>query len=446
MKILVIGSGGREHALVWKIAQSKRVSKIYCAPGNPGISGVKLVHLLGGSVLTPAENVPIKADDLEALVDFAKDKKIDLTIVGPEIPLIEGITDLFEQNGLVVIGPSKKASQIEGSKVFAKKLMLKYDIPSAKFAVFDDYNYAKAFLKTQKYPQVLKADGQCAGKGVAVCRSEKEAQKFLKLLMQDKIFGSSGNQIIVEECLNGQEISFIVATDGKDFVTLLLSQDHKPIFDEDRGPNTGGMGAYAPVSFVSKKLIKRIEEEIVAPTIKAMAKEGCIYKGILYPGLILTKEGPKVLEFNCRFGDPETQPLMMLLKSDIVDLFGAIVKGRINNFKLKWHKKSAVCVVLTSPGYPGKYRKGEVIYGLPRLYARAALANGVVAFHAGTKESDGEIVTGGGRVVGITATGSNLAAAMKNAYKYIGKNGVHFSGMHYRKDIGKKGLNKKLWL
>lgn len=428
MKILVIGSGGREHALVWEIAQSPKVTKIYCAPGNPGTSKL-------------AENISIKVDDLPLLLKFAKKKKIDLTVVGPEIPLIKGITDLFEQNGLAVVGPSYKAAQIEGSKVFAKKLMLKYGIPSAKFAVFDDYSYAQAFLKTQKYPLVVKADGQCAGKGVAVCKNEKEAQNFLKLLMIDKIFSSSGNKIIIEECLSGQEVSFMVATDGKDFVTLLPSQDHKRVFDGDRGPNTGGMGAYAPVPFVDKKLIKRIEKEIVAPTISAMVKEGCTYKGILYPGLILTRDGPKVLEFNCRFGDPETQPLMMLLKSDIIDLFIAITKNRIKNFKLKWYKGSAVCVVLSSKGYPGDYEKGREI-----SLARSHLAKReVVVFHAGTKKTDGKIVTSGGRVVGITATGSSLAAAMKNAYKYIGRNGVYFSGMHYRKDIGKKGLNKKLW-
>lgn len=427
MKILVIGSGGREHALVWKIAQSKKVKKIYCIPGNPGID-------------TLAENIPIDAAHLEELAGFAKGKKIDLTVVGPEVPLINGIVDLFEHNHLKIIGPRKKAAQIEGSKVFAKKLMLKYKIPTAPFAVFDDANLARIFLKTQKYPLVLKADGQCAGKGVKVCKDEKEAQAFLKQLMVDKIFGLSGNQVIIEECLAGQEVSFMVATDGQDFVTLLPSQDHKRVFDGDCGPNTGGMGAYAPVPFVSKKLIKRIEKEIIAPTIKAMAKEGCPYKGILYPGLILTGSGPKVLEYNCRFGDPETQPLMTLLKSDIINLFWAIQKNKIRNIKLRWNKGSAVCVVLTSKGYPGDYEKGREIIGLEQLGGN----ENIVAFHAGTKQDGDKIITSGGRVLGITATGSSLKQAMENAYKYIGKRAVYFSGMHYRKDIGKKGLRKKL--
>lgn len=433
MKILNVGSGGREHALVWKIVQSKKVSRIYCAPGN---SGTGLL----------ADNIPIKSDDIKSLVKFAKKEKIDLTVVGPEAPLISGIADLFEKNNLSIIGPSQKASQIEGSKVFAKKLMLKYSIPTAQFAVFDDYNYAKTFLKTQKYPLVIKADGQCLGKGVKVCKNKKEAQQFVKLLMENKIFGTSGNKIIIEECLSGQEVSFTVATDSIDFVTLLPSQDHKPIFDGDRGPNTGGIGAYAPVPFVDKKLIKRIEKEIVAPTIAAMKKENCNYKGILYPGLILTKDGPKVLEFNCRFGDPETQPLMLLLKSDIVDIFEAIINDKVKKLKISWYKSSAVCVVLVSDGYPGEYKKGVEIKGLTKPFARAALTEGVLVFHSGTKESDGKIITSGGRVLGVTGRGKSLKEAIRNTYKIIGKPNVYFRGMHYRHDIGQKGLNKKLWL
>lgn len=423
MKVLVIGSGGREHVLVWKIAQSKRVSKIYCAPGNPGIEEI-------------AEAVSIKAEELDKLVQFAKSKKIDLTVVGPEVPLIYGIVDLFEKEGLKIIGPSKKAAQIEGSKVFSKKLMLKYKIPTAQFAVFDDYPLAKTFLKSQKYPLVIKADGQCAGKGVAVCKDEPSGQKFLKQLMIDKFFGDSGNKVIIEECLKGQEVSFMAATDGKDFVTLLPSQDHKPVFDGDRGPNTGGMGAYAPVPFVNKKLIKKIEKEIVAPTIAAMAKEGCLYQGILYPGLILTKDGPKVLEYNCRFGDPETQPVLFLLKSDIIDLFQAILNQRIKNIKLRWMKGSAVCVVLASKGYPGEYEKGKEIFGLDKIAGKKE----VVTFHAGTRKINRKIVTNSGRVLGVTSRGTNLKNAINNVYKNIGKNGVHFPGMHYRKDIGRKGL------
>lgn len=435
MKILVIGSGGREHALVWKIAQSKKVSKIFCAPGNTGTSEF-------------AENIPIKIDEIDKLVKFAVKNKIDLTIVGPEAPLIAGIADLFQKHQLPIIGPSQQAAQIEGSKVFAKKLMLKYKIPTADFAVFDDYQYAKQFLSTQKYPLVIKAEGQCLGKGVMVCQNEGSAQNFLKEIMVKHIFANEGKRIIIEECLTGQEISFMVATDGKDFISLLPSQDHKRVFDNDKGPNTGGMGAYAPVPAVDDKLIKRIENEIVAPTIKAMAKEGCLYQGILYPGLILTKDGPKVLEYNCRFGDPETQPVLSLLKTDIIDLFEAIIDKKLKNYKLEWYEGAAVCVVLTAKGYPGVYKKGHII-----TFARAALANGVdklqsddvSIFHAGTKTVDGKIVSSGGRVLSVTAKETSLKKAINKIYKYLGKNSIHFSGMHYRKDIGQKGLDKRLW-
>ena len=427
MKVLVIGAGGREHALVWKIAKSHKVDKIYCAPGNPGTSQL-------------AENISLDVSDLSGLLKFAKDKKIGLTVVGPENPLIDGIVDLFTKNKLAIIGANKKAARIEGSKVFAKKLLLKYKIPTADFAVFDNYDYAVSYLQKQKFPLVIKADGQSLGKGVAVCQSQTEAQKFLKLLIIEKVFGKSGDQIIIEECLTGPEVSFIVATDGTNFVSFLPSQDHKRVFDNDMGKNTGGMGAYAPVPFVSRALIKRIEKEIVGPTLKAMSEEGSDYHGILYPGIILTKDGPKVLEFNCRFGDPETQPLMMLLKTDIIDVFEAIVKKKVRNLKLDWYKGSSVCVVLTSKGYPGNYDKGKVIDGLLKPFVRGPLANAVSIFHSGTKKVDGKVVTNGGRVLGITARGNNLSSALKNVYKNIGKNGVHFSGMHYRTDIGKKGL------
>ncbi len=429
MKVLVIGSGGREHALVWKIAQSKKVTKIYCAPGNPGTAQI-------------AKNISINPDKLNLLVQLAIKEKIDLTIVGPEIPLIGGIVDLFEKNNLTIIGPNRKAAQIEGSKVFSKKLMLKYGIPTAPFAVFDDYPLALKFIKTQKYPLVIKADGQCAGKGVAVCNNEKEAGNFITTLMKDKVFGSSGNQIIIEECLRGPEVSFMVATDGNNFISLLPSQDHKRINDNDRGPNTGGMGAYTPIPYVRKNLIKRIETEIVGPTLRALKKEGCIYKGILYPGLILTRDGPKVLEFNCRFGDPETQPLMMTLKSDIITLFEAIINKSINKYKLKWYKGASVCIVLASSGYPGIYEKGKVIKGLEKYQD----LKDVCAFHAGTNIVKGKITTCGGRVLGVTGRGKNLSKAMRNVYKIIGDNGINFPGMQYRKDIGRKGLKKSLWI
>ncbi len=429
MKILVIGSGGREHALVWKIAQSQKADEVYCAPGNPGTAQI-------------AKNISINASQLGLLVQLVKKEKIDMTIVGPEIPLIGGIVDLFEKNNLTIIGPNAKGAQIEGSKVFAKKLMLKYGIPTAPFAVFDDYPLALKFIKTKKYPLVIKADGQCAGKGVAVCKNEKDARNFITTLMKDKVFGQSGNQIIIEECLNGPEVSFMVATDGNNFISLLPSQDHKRINDNDRGPNTGGMGAYTPIPYVDKKMIRKIELEIVKPTLKAMKKEGCMYKGILYPGLIITRDGPKVLEFNCRFGDPETQPLMMMLKSDIIELFEAIMNKRINKFKLKWYKGASVCVVLAAGGYPGDYEKGKDVKGLERYKD----LKDVCAFHAGTNIIKGKIVTSGGRVLGVTARGKNLSMAMRNVYKIIGVDGINFSGMQYRKDIGRKGLKKSLWI
>jgi phosphoribosylamine--glycine ligase len=428
MKVLVIGSGGREHALIWKIAQSKKTSKIFCAPGNAGTNEL-------------AENVAIGIGELDRLVDFAKSERIDLTIVGPEAPLIAGITDLFEKNKLPIVGPTKRAARIEGSKIYAKKLLLWNKIPTAKFACFDHYKYAAEFLKTPKYPLVIKAEGQCLGKGVMVCKDENTAQKFIRESMVEGIFKDEGRRIVIEEYLEGKEISFMVATDGKDFVTLLPSQDHKPAFDGDRGSNTGGMGAYAPVPFVDKKLIKRIEEEIVRPILKAMAEHNNPYRGILYPGLILTKDGPKVLEFNCRLGDPETQPVLSLLDSDIIDLFDAIIHNKIKNSRLKWKKGAAVCVVLASKGYPGEYKKGIAIHGLESL----ANEKDVIAFHAGTKTVKDKVVTNGGRVLGITSFGHNLNQAIKNAYKHIGKQGVHFSGMQYRRDIGIKGLKKSLW-
>ena len=320
-------------------------------------------------------------------------------------------------------------------------LMKKYGIPTANFKVFTGYKEALLYAQSQKYPLVVKADGQCLGKGVVVAKNFNQAKAFIHKLLIDKVFGSSGKKIIIEECLTGQEISFMVATDGKDFVSLLTSQDHKRIFDNDRGPNTGGMGAYAPVPFVDKKLIGRIETEIVAPTLFALKKEECDYNGILYPGLILTKEGPKVLEFNCRFGDPETQPVLSLLKTDLIDVFQSILKKQISRLKLSWIRGFSVCVVVASKGYPGVYEKG-----IPITFARAALnKNFATIFHAGTKLIDKKTITTGGRVLGITGIGKSLKEAIKNSYKAIDRKIVSFSGMQYRRDIGQKGLNKNLW-
>lgn len=422
MKILIIGSGAREHALGWKIKQSPLVTKIYFAPGNPGTKQI-------------GENVNIVVTDIKKLLKFAKEKKIDLTVVGPETPLVFGISDVFKKEKLKIIGPSKCASQIESSKIFAKQLMKKYKIPTASYFSFNNFTQAKEHLAKTKYPVVIKADGLCMGKGVAVCKNKKEAEIFLKQLIVDKIFGKSGEKIIIEECLYGQEISFMVITDGKDFLSLSPSQDHKRLIDNNQGPNTGGMGAYTPVPFVDQKLIKQIEKEIVAPTIKAMAKEGCRYEGILYPGLILTREGPKVLEYNCRFGDPETQPLMMQMESDLVEIFLAQQKKQLKNKKLIFKKGFSVGVVLASKGYPGKYEKGDQIFRLNKIKS-----DDVQIFHAGTKEENKKIVTNGGRVLSVTSTGKTLGEAIKKAYRQIGKKGIHFKGMQFRHDIGKNGL------
>lgn len=427
LKILVVGSGGREHALVWKLVKFPKVKKIYCAPGNAGTSQI-------------AQNIPVDSLDIKGLIKFAKNEKIDLTFIGPEAPLIEGIVDKFRKNNLVIIGPDRKAARIEGSKIFAKKLMIKYGIPTAGFKVFTDFKKADYFAKTSKYPLVVKADGQCLGKGVLVARNYNEAEKFLKKLLHDKIFGEHGAKVIIEEYLTGQEVSFMAATDGVDFVSFLTSQDHKRIRDDDRGQNTGGMGAYTPVPFIDQKLIQRIENEIVKPTLSAMRKEGSLYQGILYPGLILTKDGPKVLEFNCRFGDPETQPVLSLLKTDLIDVFEAIQKRQVNKLKLSWHKGFAVCVVIASKGYPGKYEQG-----IPITFAKAALANNSVIFHSGTRKLGNKIISAGGRVLGVTGQGKSLKLAIKNTYKEIDNNSIYFSGMQFRHDIGQKGLNKKLW-
>ena len=422
MKILIIGSGGREHALGWKIKQSPLVSKIYFAPGNPGTKEI-------------GENVSIEVTDIKNLLKFAKVNKINLTVVGPETPLVLGIVDVFKKEKLKIFGPSKKASQIEGSKTFSKDLMKKYKIPTADYFIFNNFDEAKNHLLHAKYPLVIKADGLCMGKGVAVCKNRKESEKFLTELMVDKIFGESAKKIIIEECLYGQEISFMVITDGKDFLSFLPSQDHKRLITNNQGPNTGGMGAYTAVPFVDKKLLKQIEKEIVIPTIKAMAKEGCIYEGILYPGLILTREGPKVLEYNCRFGDPETQPLMMQLESDLVEIFLAQQKKQLKNKKIIFKTGFSVSVVLASAGYPEKYKKGDQIYGLDKIDDK-----NVQIFHAGTKELDKKILTNGGRVLSVTGHEETLEKTIEKVYQYIGKKAVNFKGMQFRKDIGKNGL------
>lgn len=420
MKILIVGSGGREHALAWKISQSKRVKQIFIAPGNAGTDQI-------------GQNVNIAADNLTSLSQFAQKEKIDFTIVGPETPLALGIVDLFEKNGLSIFGPSKKAAQIETSKVFAKRFMKKFKIPTSNFKIFSDYQQAEKYLKTRQFPQVLKADGLAAGKGVSVCWRLTEALEALKKIMIEKKFGSAGNRLIIEERLFGQEASVIAFTDGRTVLPLLAAQDHKPIFDDDKGPNTGGMGAYAPTPQIDEKLMKQITKKILKPTILGMKKIGCPYKGILYAGLMLTHEGPKVLEFNCRFGDPETQPQLMLLKSDLVDLLLACIEGKLKDKKINWYPGFSVCVIIASGGYPEKYQKGFEIKGLTRK-ARLDLQ----VFHAGTKLEKGKVVTNGGRVLGVTSRALTLKQAIEKAYSEVKK--IKFKNKYHRTDIGAKAF------
>ncbi|MFH1361854.1 MAG: phosphoribosylamine--glycine ligase [bacterium] len=424
MKILVIGSGGREHALVWKISQSKKVLKIYCAPGNAGTA-------------TLAENVKIKADDVAGLLKFAVDNKIDLTVVGPEIPLVAGIVDLFEDAGLKVFGPNKAAAQIEGSKAFAKDFMAKYEIPTAQAGIFDNLEEALAYIDEVGGPVVVKADGLAAGKGVIICQTKAEALSALTIIMKDKAFGAAGAKVVIEECLVGEEASIIAITDGQTILPLASSQDHKRVFDKDEGLNTGGMGAYSPAPIVTDQLMEQINREVLQPFVDGMRQEGIEYKGVIYAGIMVTKQGPKVLEFNARFGDPETQPILMRLKSDLVDLLIAAVSCELSGVRLEWDAYAAVCVVLAAGGYPGKYEKGIPITGLNKV---PQLEN-VVVFHAGTSNVAGpksDVVTAGGRVLGVTALGDGIKLAIKKAYQAVDL--IKFKDMHYRKDIGKKAL------
>ena len=427
MRILVIGSGGREHALCWKIAKSTRCSKLYCAPGNGGIGKA-------------AEVVNIAADDIEGLLKFAKEKNIDLTVVGPEVPLVKGIVDIFEKAGLKVFGPAKDLALLEGSKVFAKEAMKRFGVPTADFKVFTDFKKASEYVKMRNCPLVIKADGLCAGKGVVVCKTTDEAQSALKKMMTEKAFGSAADKVIVEDCLLGEEASIIVVSDGKNIVPLASSQDHKRIYDGDRGPNTGGMGAYSPASVVTEELFKKILDLAVLPVITGFAREGKPYRGVLYAGIMLTEKGPYVLEFNARFGDPETQAILPRLKSDIIEMMERALDVGLGNYKLEWDPRPCVSVVMASGGYPGNYEKGKSINGI----YEAEKSGDVVVFHAGTKlsqrSSDGKdhLITSGGRVLNVTALGSDMENAINNCYKAVGL--IKFEKMHYRRDIGRKAL------
>jgi len=421
MKILVVGGGGREHALVWKIAQSPKVSNIFCAPGNAGIS-------------EQATLVPIKANDLNGLLNFASREKIDLTIVGPEEPLTKGIVDLFESKGLTIFGASQKAAELEGSKAFAKEMMKKYRVPTSSYEIFEDPKKAKDYIRRQGAPIVVKADGLAAGKGVILCKTVGEALKSVDQIMVEKIFGEAGNRVVVEEYLVGEEASYIAFTDGKAILAMASSQDHKQVFDGDQGPNTGGMGAYSPAPVVTDEVHEKIIEKILRPIIQGMGEEGRPYKGVLYAGLMIHEGHPKVLEFNARFGDPETQPVLMRMKGDIIPILGACIEGNLSRYKIEWDSRAAVCVVMASKGYPGDYEKGEPISGLKEV----SQMEDIFVFHAGTALKDGQMSTNGGRVLGVTGLGKDIPRAIERTYQAVQK--ISWQGVHYRKDIGQKAL------
>jgi len=423
MKVLVIGSGGREHALVWKIAQSPLVDKVYCAPGNPGIGEL-------------AENVPIKVDDLQGLLDFAKREGIGLTVVGPELPLSLGVVDLFEEHGFKVFGARKNAAIIEASKAFSKDLMKKYDVPTAAYEVFTEIEPAVAFIDRVGVPIVIKADGLAAGKGVVIAQTREEAVATVNDMLSGRTFGSAGARVVIEEFLRGEEASFLAFTDGRNIIPLASAQDHKAVFDGDKGPNTGGMGAYSPAPVVTPAIHEKVMKLVMRRTVDGMAAEGRTYKGVLYAGLMIDGDSIKTLEFNARFGDPECQPLLMRMKSDIVPVLMAVADGDISGVNIEWHDKAAVCVVMASQGYPGDYRKGDEITGLKK----AAEMGDLFVFHAGTSLRDEKYVTSGGRVLGVTALGGTVRDAIDLAYR--GVEAITWTGVHYRTDIGKKALDR----
>ncbi len=424
MKVLVIGGGGREHALVWKIAKSPKVKKIFCAPGNAGIADL-------------ATCVPIAAENTNELLAFAKKNSVDLTVVGPEAPLSTGIVDMFEAEGLRIFGAGREAAQIEASKSFAKDLMIKYGIPTAAGASFTNHTKAQSYLKKIGAPVVIKADGLAAGKGVLVCKTLKDATAALKQVMVTRDFGDAGSKVVIEECLVGEEASFLAFTDGKTVLPLPSSQDHKPVFDNDEGPNTGGMGAYSPAPVVDRHMHQKIMKEVMIPTVHAMAAEGHPYKGVLYAGLMIDRDKIKVLEFNGRFGDPEAQPLLVRLKSDIVSVMEAVIDERLSEFRLDIDPRAAICVVMAAGGYPGKYKKGSRISGIDK----ANRMKDVTVFHAGTGREGKSITSEGGRVLGVTALGDTVEKAIQKAYLAVEK--ITWPKVHYRNDIGQKALKRQ---
>jgi len=423
MKILVIGGGGREHALVWKIAQSPLVTQIYCAPGNPGTASL-------------ATNLPIKVEEIDKLLGFAKSEGIDLAVVGPELPLSLGIVDLFREYGVRIFGPSRAAARIEASKAFSKDLMHKYNIPTAAYGVFTEIPAAEAFIRKTGAPIVVKADGLAAGKGVIIAQTEAEAIEAVQDMLSGNAFGDAGSRVVVEEFLTGEEASFLAITDGRFVIPLASAQDHKAIFDGDQGPNTGGMGAYSPAPVVTAEVHQKAMEQVVQRAVDGMAAEGCAYQGIVYAGLMVKDGEVKTLEFNARFGDPECQPLLMRMKSDLVLLLLAVAEGDLSGHSIEWHDQAAICVVMAAEGYPGDYPKGDSITGIEA----AEQLTDVTVFHAGTAEKDGRIVTAGGRVLGVTALGNTVAAAIERAYQGVEK--ISWRGVQFRRDIGKKALGR----
>jgi len=424
MRVLVIGSGGREHTLCWKIGQSPLVQEVFCAPGNGGIA-------------QDAICINLAADDIAGLARFAKDNVIDLTVVGPEAPLVSGIVDAFEAEGLAVFGPSGRAALLEGSKAFAKEMMHACSIPTARFGLFTDAGSARSYIQEADFPVVVKADGLAAGKGVIVTSSREEAFAALDEVMVKKAFGDAGSKVVIEERLTGEEASFIAVCDGEHIVALASSQDHKPALDNDEGPNTGGMGAYSPAPVVDSATHDMVIERILHPLVNGLRAKGITYRGVIYAGLMVTESGPKVLEFNVRLGDPETQPLLMRCTSDIVPVLLEVARGgSIKGMEFEWTDGPGVCVVLASGGYPGPYERGRVISGL----GQAERIDGVKVFHAGTRLQGGSIVTSGGRVLGVTAVDNDLKAAIDKAYRAVSL--ISFEGMHYRRDIGHKALKR----
>ncbi len=420
MRVLVIGSGGREHVLCWKLEQSVKVEKVYCAPGNAGTA-------------LSAENVGINMAEHNEVASFCKEKGVDLVVVGPEAPLAVGIADVLRKEGIKVFGPGYAGARLESSKIFAKELMGEYGIPTAGFRIFDHMEKAKEYLSKASYPVVVKAYGLAAGKGVIIALDKEEALHAAEDMLEKKVFGGAGEQIIIEEFLEGEEASILAVTDGENIVPLVTSQDHKRVDDGDTGPNTGGMGAYSPAPVITEELYDRIMNEILIPTVKGLKEEGIAYRGVLYAGIMITPEGPKVLEYNVRFGDPETQVVLPRMRSDLAELLMAAASGDLRQVTIDWDPRDHVCVVLASGGYPGAYEKGKKISGLEE-----AAAEGALVFHAGTRNEDGQIITSGGRVLGIVGCGKGIEEAVSNTYKGVEK--IKFDGMHYRRDIGHRAL------